>query len=255
MTRSSVYVVLTAAGSGTRLGHELPKALVPINATPILVHAINNISAARVDGIIITAPETHIHDFEKTLKHLSLHARHTPIRIVPGGSTRQASVAAGLHAIPSLAKEKGIPLKDTSVILVHDAARPLTPPTLTRHIIETVQAGYHAVIPALPVADTLKHLNTSTLTTHTIGTVDGTADRSRLVAVQTPQGFTWETITQAHAEAAHLAASEDIAATDDAGLVEKMGQAVHVVTGAPEAMKVTTIWDLHIAEFLMAKEK
>lgn len=304
-TPRGIYAVLTAAGSGTRLGCDQPKALVPVGGQPMLLHAARGLLNAGVDGIVITAPATHIQQFEAALAPLRASASHTeshgdhhteppgahspqgtatvtppllssltpqpgpsasekpapraperyaPIRIVEGGATRQASVAAGLAAVASICEELGRPQGDEDVILIHDAARALTPPAMIHRVIDAVLAGSSAVIPALPVADTLKVINRDTATATTIGSVHATADRSALVAVQTPQGFPWHVIRDAHERSAHLNHDETHAATDDAGLVESLGGHVDIVPGDSEALKITTPWDLRIAHHLLTSE-
>ena len=121
---------------------------------------------------------------------------------------------------------------------MHDAARPLTPPDVVRRVVEAVRAGAPAVIPVLPVADTIKRVDGA-------GTVVSTVDRSELRAVQTPQGFRAADLRRAHA-------GTPDPRTDDAGLVEALGDPVTTVAGDPLAFKVTTAWDLRIAELLLA---
>ena len=144
-----------------------------------------------------------------------------------GAATRQLSVAAALAAVPD----------GYTVILVHDAARALTPATLVERVAQAVRDGHGAVIPVLPVVDTIKQVDLS-------GAVLGTVDRSVLRAVQTPQGFRREVLV-----AAHAAAVDDL--TDDAGLAEKLGYTVQTVQGDEAALKVTRPFDLAIAEHLL----
>jgi 2-C-methyl-D-erythritol 4-phosphate cytidylyltransferase len=138
--------------------------------------------------------------------------------VVSGGSTRSDSVRAGLAAVPS----------EIEAVLVHDAARPLAPAAMWRRVVEAVEAGADAVVPAVPVVDTLREVGGATV------------DRSRFVAVQTPQGF-----RAAALRAAHAAGGD---ATDDAALVEAAGGIVLVVDGDPAAMKVTDRHDLRALE-------
>ena len=147
--------------------------------------------------------------------------------MVDGGDTRQHSVAAALAAVPST----------FDIVLVHDAARALVPPALVGRVAAAVRDGHDAVIPVLPIADTVKQVDES-------GHVIGTVDRSVLRAVQTPQGF-----RRAVLEAAHRAAVD--ALTDDAGLVEKLGVRVFCVPGDEAAMKITRPADLAVAEILL----
>ncbi|MER6594376.1 2-C-methyl-D-erythritol 4-phosphate cytidylyltransferase, partial [Micromonospora purpureochromogenes] len=124
------------------------------------------------------------------------------------------------------------------IVLVHDAARALTPPELVESVAGAVRAGHHAVIPVLPVVDTIKEVGAGEV-------VVGTVDRSALRAVQTPQGFRRSVLT-----AAHAAAGDSL--TDDAGLVEKQGVPVFCVPGSEYALKVTRPFDLALAEHLLA---
>lgn len=223
--------ILTAAGSGLRLGHALPKALVPLGGVPLVARAASGLLASGVDRLVVTAPAEATQDVAAALAGVGAHAQ-----VVPGGPTRQASVAAGLAC---LADEP-----DGTVVLVHDAARPLVPVAVVRHVVDAVAAGHDAVVPVLPVADTIKRVGPA-------GEVTATLDRRELRAVQTPQGFTLGVLRAAHDAAAHRAADESLAATDDAGLVEAAGHAVWTVEGHEDAMKITTPRDLALAEALV----
>jgi 2-C-methyl-D-erythritol 4-phosphate cytidylyltransferase len=123
---------------------------------------------------------------------------------------------------------------------VHDAARPLTPAALVASVVAAVEAGNGAVVPALPLADTVKQVDPA-------GVVHSTVDRTVLRAVQTPQGFRRDVLERAYAAAGE-------SATDDAGLVEALGEVVVTVPGDARAFKVTTAWDLRIAELLVREE-
>jgi 2-C-methyl-D-erythritol 4-phosphate cytidylyltransferase len=164
-----------------------------------------------------------------------------PVRVVLGGSTRQASVAAGLAQAPP----------DTDIVLVHDAARPLVPPELIARVVESVRAGHRAVVPGLPVTDTLKRV----LPGGSVEPVAATVERAPLRAVQTPQGFDRELLELAHAAATHRSADESTAATDDAGLVEALGEPVVVVAGDERAAKITTAHDLRVATLTLQEER
>jgi 2-C-methyl-D-erythritol 4-phosphate cytidylyltransferase len=148
--------------------------------------------------------------------------------VVPGGATRQESVAAALAGVPA----------GPDIVLVHDAARALAPSHLVESVAAAVRGGHPAVIPVLPVVDTVKEVLPD-------GVVLGTVDRTRLRAVQTPQGF-----RRAVLAAAHAAAADPL--TDDAGLVEKQGVPVTCVPGSDYAFKITRPFDLALAEHLLA---
>ena len=156
-----------------------------------------------------------------------LLAEVAPVTVVAGGATRQESVAAALAAAPP----------DLSVVLVHDAARALTPPEVVERVAAAVRAGHPAVIPVLPVIDTIKAVDAD-------DAVRATVDRAALRAVQTPQGFRRDVLAAAHANAVD-------AATDDAGLVEALGVRVSCVPGSPHALKITQPFDLAVAELLL----
>ena len=232
---SDACAVLTAAGSGSRLGCELPKALVSLSGRPLLWWAARGLRAGGVGTIVVTAPASCIAEFRAAIDGLD------NVVVVAGSDrSRQASVALGLAALGDRGAD--------TVVLVHDAARPLTPPQVTARVIDAVRAGAGAVIPVLPVTDTLKTVDAS-------GLVTGTPRRADLAAVQTPQGFRWDVLTRAHEAGASLGADEAVAATDDAGLVEAIGAAVHTVAGDERSLKVTRPLDLALARLLADEEQ
>ena len=170
----------------------------------------------------------------------------TTVEVVSGSPhSRQASVALGLAAALT-----AVPQAD--VVIVHDAARALTPPEVTRRVVAAVRAGHEAVVPALPVTDTVKEVEAGEAGEPE--PVVGTPQRARLRAVQTPQGFRTDTLVAAHRAGAERAGDEALAASDDAGLVEACGGSVVVVAGDERAMKVTTPMDLALAELLVKQQ-
>ena len=242
--------VLTAAGSGSRLGAGVPKALVPVGGISLLRRAAAGlIASGAVSHVVVTAPAEEVDRFRAELEGLpdgsvgSSAGRRGEIEVVAGSPrSRQASVALGLAA--ALA---AVPQAD--VVIVHDAARALTPPEVTRRVVAAVRAGHEAVVPALPVTDTVKEVETGEAGEPE--PVVGTPQRARLRAVQTPQGFRTDTLVAAHRAGAERAGDEALAASDDAGLVEACGGSVVVVAGDERAMKVTTPMDLALAELLV----
>ncbi|MEU6078037.1 2-C-methyl-D-erythritol 4-phosphate cytidylyltransferase [Micromonospora sp. NPDC047074] len=218
-----VAVLVPAAGAGVRLGPGRPKALRLLAGEPLLVHAVRRLAAApSVHTIVVAAPAAEMAAVRDLLAPVA------PVTVVPGGAERQASVAAALAAVPP----------GPEIVLVHDAARALTPADLVESVAAAVRAGNDAVIPVLPVVDTIKEVGADEV-------VLGTVDRSALRAVQTPQGFRRAVLT-----AAHAAAGDPL--TDDAGLVEKLGVPVACVPGSEYALKVTRPFDLALAEHLLA---
>lgn len=210
--------VVVAGGRGERLGSHQPKGFVHLGGRTLLQHAVDAVVASGiVDVMVVVVPAGSEGDVRLLLG--------PGIDVVAGGSSRQASVQTGLVRLPA----------GVDVVLVHDAARPLAPPSLVVAVAEAVRAGHQAVVPGVPVADTVRQ-------------VDGpVVDRSTLVAVQTPQGFARCLLDRAHVEVA------DGAATDDAGLVERLGAHVRVVPGHEEAFKVTRPLDLVLAEAVLAR--
>lgn len=242
----TVAAVLVAAGSGSRLGHGLPKAFVPLDGVPLVVYAARGLLACpQVASLVVVVPADRVDEARRVLAPdelgptatVSGASRAVPVVVVPGGAARQASVAAGLAALPD----------DADVVLVHDAARPFAPADLVERVVAAVRAGHPAVVPALAVTDTIKR----------VGPGDGTGEpvletvpRAPLRAVQTPQGFARDVLLAAHAAAAAAAHDEATAASDDAGLVEARGVPVWVVPGDERAAKITTPSDLSLAHHL-----
>ncbi|BCJ53680.1 2-C-methyl-D-erythritol 4-phosphate cytidylyltransferase [Actinoplanes sp. NBRC 14428] len=220
--RGDVAVLVPAAGSGVRLGPGAPKALRLLAGEPLLVHAVRRVAAApSVRMIVVAAPAAEVDAVRALLESVA------PVVVVAGGAERQDSVAAMLAAVPA----------GVEIVLVHDAARALTPPELFESVAAAVRGGQPAVIPVLPVVDTIKEVGPGEV-------VLGTVDRSVLRSVQTPQGFRHDVLA-----AAHRAGLDSH--TDDAGMVEKSGTPVTCVPGSDLALKITRPLDLVIAEALL----
>jgi 2-C-methyl-D-erythritol 4-phosphate cytidylyltransferase len=201
----------------------------------MLVHAVRALAGARsIDLVVVAAPPDEVAGVSALLRGLD---EETEVWVVPGGEHRQDSVGAALRALPP----------DVDVVLVHDAARPLVPVTLVDAVAAAVRAGSDAVVPGIAVADTTKQVDEA-------GRVEATLDRSRLRAIQTPQGFRRSVLEAAHANATGRA-SEVRVVTDDAGLVEAYGTTVMVVSGHEDAFKVTRPIDLLLAEAVLARRR
>jgi 2-C-methyl-D-erythritol 4-phosphate cytidylyltransferase len=219
--RGDVAVLVPAAGAGLRLGPGGPKALRLLAGEPLLVHAIRRVAAAApVRQIVVAAPAADVEAVRALLAPVA------PVTVVAGGAERQESVAIALAQVPP----------EIEIVLVHDAARALTPPALIESVAATVRDGAPAVIPVLPVVDTIKEVSGEA--------VLGTVDRAALRRVQTPQGFRHDVLA-----AVHAAATDPL--TDDAGLVEKAGRPVICVPGSELALKITRPLDLILAEALL----
>jgi 2-C-methyl-D-erythritol 4-phosphate cytidylyltransferase/2-C-methyl-D-erythritol 2,4-cyclodiphosphate synthase len=222
-----VAVIVVAAGSGTRLGAGGPKAFVGIDAHSILRHALRGVFAAPSAQVIVVAPPGREGD-ALTDALEAAGDRRDLVTVVTGGGTRQESVAQGLAALWA----------DVQIVLVHDAARALTPPAVFERVIAAIEAGQVAALPVLPVVDTIKRVKDAE--------VVGVVDRDELAAAQTPQGFPRDIL-----EAAYRAADHEF--TDDAALVGAAGHPVVVVDGDPRAFKITTGADLDRARALVAE--
>jgi 2-C-methyl-D-erythritol 4-phosphate cytidylyltransferase len=212
----TVAAILVAGGAGERLGAGVPKAFVEVAGVTLLEHAFVRFAKHPAIGrCIVVAPADRVSDA----------ARLTAGPVVAGGSTRRASVAAGLAAVD----------EDVEFVLVHDVARPFVPATVLDAVIGALAAGADGAIPVVAIHDTVRQIDAD-------GALAGVVDRASLVAVQTPQGFRRTVLVAAHAQPG----GEE--ATDDAALVEAIGHQVVAVPGDDLAFKVTTPLDLARAE-------
>ncbi len=188
------------------------------------MHAVRRLRAAPDTGpVVVAAPAADVDAVAELLAPYD-------VTVVAGGADRAASVAQALAALP----------EQIELVVVHDAARCLAPPDLVARVVAALRGGADAVVPVLPVADTVKQVSCDR--------VVATLPRADLRAVQTPQGFRAGVLRAAHAAAAGSLTSGH---TDDAGLVEALGVAVVTVPGAEEAFKVTRPLDLLLAEAVL----
>jgi 2-C-methyl-D-erythritol 4-phosphate cytidylyltransferase len=206
----SISGIVVAAGEGARFG--VPKQFEAVAGIRLVDRAVEAVELA-CDELVVVLPGGVSWDGKPVTAS------------VPGGSTRSASVRAGLDAIAGSA----------TVVVVHDAARPLAPPSLFDAVISAVRAGADAAVPGLPISDTVKRVDDDR--------VVETISRDGLVAVQTPQAFRVDALRAAHAAAGD--------ATDDAALVEAGGGRVVVVPGDSRNLKITTPADLVVAAALL----
>jgi 2-C-methyl-D-erythritol 4-phosphate cytidylyltransferase len=216
----STVAVVPAAGSGERLAAGAPKAFVNLGGRPMLEYALDGLrNSGVVDSVVVAVPPKRTDQAKLVFGGDAI--------IVAGGADRTESVRLALAAIG-----------DAEFVLVHDAARALTPSSLIVRVVAALQSGHRAVVPGLPVSDTIKAVDAN-------GVVLGTPERSGLRAVQTPQGFQTEVLRRAYGRAAAGGF------TDDASLVESIGIPVQLVEGDPLAFKITTPNDLLLAEALL----
>jgi 2-C-methyl-D-erythritol 4-phosphate cytidylyltransferase len=217
---AETVAVVPAAGSGERLGAGIAKAFVQLGARTMLEYAVDGLLASGViDRVVVAVPADRV---EHTTELLNGR-----VSVVEGGPERHDTVHLALEAAG-----------DPDFIVVHDAARPLTPAGQIQRVVAALREGMRAVIPVLPVVDTIKAVDAN-------GVVLGTPERAGLRAVQTPQGFEAELLRRAYQRAGSFAV------TDDASLVENLGIPVHTVAGDPLAFKVTTALDLQLARAVL----
>ncbi len=211
-----MWTIVVAAGAGLRFGAR--KQFASLGGASVVQRAVAG-AAAVSRGVVVVLPGDAL-EFVRPAA-----AADIELRVVEGGTTRAASVRCGLDVVPD----------DCDVILVHDAARPLASTRLFTSVIEAVVAGAEAVVPGIPVADSLRRVD------------GGVVDRDTLVAVQTPQGFPAAVLRRAHASGTE--------ATDDASLAERIGVEVTIVGGEPENRKITDPVDLTAADAILRRSE
>ena len=216
-----VAAIIPAAGTGSRLGAQMPKAFIELDGISLLTRSALAMSVV-ADVIVVAAPSDDLDLASQLLANVDAE-----VHIVAGGQERQDSIANALAVLP----------EDISYVLVHDAARPLVPAAVINRVVTELKNGSVAVIPVLPIVDTIKRVDIRSKVIETV-------DRNQLRRVQTPQGFTREVLTKAYSDPA-------IVATDDAGLMEALEIPVLTVAGDELAMKITTANDLKIATALL----
>jgi 2-C-methyl-D-erythritol 4-phosphate cytidylyltransferase len=207
-----------AAGVGRRLEGDEPKAYLSIGGTPLVVLSSSAAAASPVIGSIVTAAPPGLEDRTREL----LAGIDLPVTVVPGGDSRQASVALALEAVSDA----------VNVVVCHDAARPFAPPDLFSAVVGAIDENVDGAIPVIPIADTVKRV--------AAGMIVGTESREGLALAQTPQAFRLEALREAHRRAQEASVSF----TDDAGVMEWAGYHVAAVQGEPRNFKVTTLMDL-----------
>jgi len=223
-----ISAIIVAGGKGERLSAELPKQFLDLGGKPVLLRSIECIWACtRISEMIVVVPEAFISKTQEILTGKE-------VLIVAGGAERQDSVFAGLQACSSKAE----------LIAIHDGVRPFAGKEMIERVIAAAER-YGAAIPGLPVKETIKEVESKTKK------VIGTVDRTRLFTVQTPQVFKRSLIMEAHNRAQNLG----FYATDDAGLVEWLGQEVVLVPGEETNIKITTPFDFKLAENVLQEMK
>lgn len=234
---NDVTAILPAAGLGTRMGAETPKQFLALDGVPVLVFTLRRLAACPAIKEFVIA--TRAEEVDSLSASLASEKLGRPARVVRGGDTRQDSVANALAHVPS----------NSQLILVHDAVRPLvTLNQIERVIAEAAACG--AAILGIPAMDTVKEVKRASLPTD-VALITATIPRERVVLAQTPQVFRSSLLLEAFARARQ----DGVSASDEAGLVERLGHDVHVVVGSERNLKITRPGDMELAEFYLRQER
>jgi len=220
------YAIVLAGGSGSRMGVSKNKVLLDLLGEPVIVRSVRAFQGM-VNGIVLVSREEDVPAMAR-----AMDSYHLPVTIVRGGDTRQSSVWNGLCALPA----------DCTHVLIHDGARCLVNEETIRRCMNAVEESGNGVA-AVPAIDTIKQVDCCEI-------VAATPDRSKLRAVQTPQGFNVELIRRAH----EAARADDFLGTDDASLVERLGVPVRLTRGDRRNIKLTTPEDMKMAEAFLERD-
>ena len=239
---SRIAAIIPAAGLGTRMGAETPKQFLELDGVPLVIFTLRRLASceAITDFFIATrAEEVAALEERVAQEQLKREPVTRAVRVVRGGGTRQESVANALAEVPP----------DTELILVHDAVRPLvTREQVERVIAEARQRG--AAILGIPAMDTVKEVKRASLP-EDVALITATIPRERVVLAQTPQAFSAKLLR----EAFQKAQQDGVTASDEAGLVERLGHDVHVVLGSERNIKITRPGDMELARFYLVQER
>jgi len=237
MTMPRVSAILPAAGLGTRMGAEMPKQFLELDGKPLLIFTLHRLAAcsAITEFIISTRAE----EVDSIVARVARENLGRPVRVVRGGDTRQDSVGNALAELSS----------EADLILVHDAVRPLvTCDQIDRVIAEAMACD--AAILGMPAMDTVKEVKRASLPGD-VALITATIPRERVVLAQTPQVFRASLLLEAFARARQ----DGVSASDESGLVERMGRDVHVVAGSERNLKITRPGDMQLVEFYLREER
>jgi len=232
-----IVAILPAAGMGTRMGADQPKQFLELDGVPLVMLTLRRLAtcAAITDFLVATRAE----DVDALASRISSERLRQPVRVVRGGGSRQESVAHGLAEVPA----------DAELVLVHDAVRPfVTREQIDRVIAEARARG--AAILGIPAIDTVKEVKRASLP-EDVARISVTIPRERIVLAQTPQAFHAALLKEAFARAA----VDGVVASDEAGLVERLGREVFVVQGSERNIKITRPADMELARFYLEQEK
>ena len=232
-----ITAILPAAGLGTRMGAETPKQFLELGGEPLVIFTLRRLAAcsAITDFILATRAE-ELSFLEDRVARARIGR---PARVVHGGETRQQSVGNALAQVAA----------ETEIVMVHDAVRPfVTVEQLDRLIAEARERG--SVILGIPAIDTVKEVKRSSLP-EDVARITGTIPRERIVLAQTPQAFRYRILREAFARAE----ADGVTSSDEASLVERLGQDVYVVLGSERNLKITRPADMDLARFYLEQER
>src|SRR5215469_1010225 len=228
---SQIVAIVPAAGLGTRMGAETPKQFLELDGVPIAILSLRRISSCpQVTEIIVATRQEGIEKLESRIRQENFKQ---PVRVIKGGDSRQESVAQALKLVPN----------DVELVLVHDAVRPFVAP---EHIIRVIEEARRckAAIVGIPAMDTVKEVKRASLP-EDVALITSTVPRERIVLAQTPQVFATALLKEAFARAE----ADGVNASDEAGLVERLGHDVHVVHGSERNIKITNPSDMDLARY------
>lgn len=234
---SQVVAILAAAGLGTRMGHETPKQFLELNGVPLVILSLRRIAACPLITDIIVA--TRAEEIERLDARIREEKFKQPVRVVKGGDSRQASVSRALKHVPD----------DAELVVVHDAVRPFVAVEHITRVIEEARRCKAAIL-GIPAMDTVKEVKRASLP-EDVALVTATVPRERVVLAQTPQVFQAQLLKDAFASAEE----DGVNASDEAGLVERLGLEVHVVHGSERNIKITKPADMELARFYLQSER
>lgn len=234
---SRIAAILPAAGLGTRMGAETPKQFLELKGTPLVVLSVRRIaSCPLVTDIIVATRGDVVESLEERLRGERFMQT---VRVVRGGDSRQDSVAAALQLVG----------EDTEIVLVHDAVRPFVTREQIARVIEEARRCEAAIL-GIPAMDTVKEVKRASLP-EDVALITATIPRERVVLAQTPQAFATKLLKEAFARAQ----ADGVNASDEAGLVERMGRNVYVVLGSERNIKITRPADMNLARFYLEQER
>ncbi len=232
-----ITAILPAAGLGTRMGAETPKQFLELDGVPIVILSLRRIAACPLITEIIVA--TRADNVERLETRIRAEKFKQPVRVIKGGDLRQDSVAQALKLIG----------EETELVVIHDAVRPFVTVEQITRVIEEARRCKAAIL-GVPAMDTVKEVKRASLP-EDVALITATVPRERIVLAQTPQVFETHLLKEAFAQAE----GDGLSASDEAGLVERMGHDVYVVQGSERNIKITKPADMDLARFYLHAEQ